>query len=174
MCIHKLCLFNRCGAVRSAASRLPCQCGLACCESGQTIGAPQQIPWRETSRDSERLTDQVKRQRPIAAERTTWNSRRQCIYNDGNGMSDDRRIRVGKHNEFMADTFDLLAANIAGGGKLRRERVRACVIIFRSFIELFGARDYSDADLQTRAPRSTTGRRPRARERDCPRSVRAA
>lgn len=31
---------------------------------------------------------------------------------DGNGMSDDRHIRIG-HNEFMADTFDLLRlANI--------------------------------------------------------------
>lgn len=164
MCIHKLCLFNRCGAVRSAASRLPCQCGLACRESGQTIGAPQQIPWRETSRDSERLNGQVKRQRPIA-ERTTWNSRRQCIYNDGNGMSDDRRIRVGKHNEFMADTFDLLTANIARGGTSGRESAR--VIISRPVIELFDARVVTPTYKRARARQDRRRVVDLARERDC-------
>lgn len=130
MCIHKLCLFKR-AAVRSAASRLPCQCGLAATKWDRPLARPNEfLGARHVAipnvSPTARLNDGSARPMCRAHDLECPTAMR-CAIPTKTGMSDDRRIRVG-HN---LDLWRIQPLLRVGGLNTVEQLRRGCVIIFR-------------------------------------------
>lgn len=144
-----------CRAVRTRGCCFPSTVSMrtSCYEVGQTIGAPQRIPWRETSRF--RMfhrcgggSSEVKRRfgtADVPNTRPGIPDGNALCYTTKTGMSDDRRIRRRGHNEFMAD----VPATTASRGPRSapqapsRNLVGGCVIIFRESSDCWCADNYT-------------------------------